>query len=248
MKDIKINWTKYFDHIFCIHYVNKDNINKHNYIVDELKRVDIYNSGIFDFIYQVDSQISNSMYEKCETSYDYNNVYNYKSLSGKCLTINHYIAINLGYTLGYNKILILEDDVSFLKDKNEIINVLEKYKDDNVESIKYEGSTKYLLNDALNFGAACYSLNKSGMEKMIKNIEGPHMNIIDQYFAKKESYVETFKCNTYYTINRLSIIDNVLDWKLVDNFICIQNFNKIYKEEFKDILNEYNNIRDMPDA
>ena len=55
-----INWNKYFDHIFCTIYVNNG---RYNSIVNELKRVGIIDSGIFDFIYLDDNMFTNDIFK-----------------------------------------------------------------------------------------------------------------------------------------------------------------------------------------
>ena len=240
-KNIKIKWSKYFDHIWCISYIDKDRIDRYNHLIDELKRVDIFDSGIFEFFYQVGTDISKSMYENAETSYEYNNIGSIKQDYAKCTTLNHYYAIYISYLLGHKKILILEDDPAFLNNKQEIIDILEKYKNDPAECIKYEG-TKPISDDMiLNYGAACYSLNQSGMEKIIKNTEGPHMNIIDQYFVKSNAIIEKIRYNDYITCERTTVVDHMLDWKPSEKFICLQNFKPYIINAFdKDVLSEYN--------
>ena len=48
-----IQWNKYFDKIYCIHYINA--IERMPRLLNELSRVGILNSGIFEWFYGYDS-------------------------------------------------------------------------------------------------------------------------------------------------------------------------------------------------
>ena len=118
---MKIDWNKYVDQIYCITFTGKRN----GEMYDELKRVDILDSGIyFEF-----ENIKTPLYEKLYRSFfgnqfegqgymkDYSYAYD--------VTIAHYYCMKHAEQHGYNRILILENDNVFLKNKSAISNILD---------------------------------------------------------------------------------------------------------------------------
>ena len=181
-----INWNKYFDHIFCIHYISEDRIERHNQLIKELKRVGIYDNKIFEFIYDIDNSFSNIIYNneyllkrfKC-LDYEKNSKYALR------VTINHLQALYISKLLGYNRILILEDDICFLKDLNKIEEILEN----NINSLKQYNLClyDYIDYDLMYVFADCYALNTDGINILIDNITNNYnkdIYVIDTYFTK----------------------------------------------------------------
>ena len=121
MEDVKIDWKKYVDKIYCITLAGKDK----EKLYSELRRVDILDSGIY---YETEF-IKSPIYEKlCNTSYNFItrkngliNEYNYIF----DITLNEYYFMKHAQTNNYNRILIIQDDCVFLKNKQDIINILE---------------------------------------------------------------------------------------------------------------------------
>ena len=187
-----IDWKKYFDHIFCIHYISKDRIDRHNKLIDELIRVGIYNSGIFSFIYDEDSLLTNTICNNfpvifCENAQQY----------AKRVTINHYKALSISNILNYKHILILEDDIVFLKDLQFIENMLIDSQNKDFDICKYDSIT-YTDNDLrVDVLATCYSVRNEGIKKLIKNIEHAPTYVIDMYFANKNNYIWILGNNKY---------------------------------------------------
>lgn len=105
-----IPWSKFFDHIYCIHStLYPDRISK---ISDELQRVGILNSGIFSWKISSGDFINHCNYD---LSYYYNpeeiNKNKFIDLTKNYVEIFEESIIN-----NYQKILVLEDDIYFLKD------------------------------------------------------------------------------------------------------------------------------------
>ena len=117
---MKIDWNKYVDQIYCITFYNRDKTLLYN----ELRRVDILDSGIF---YEFEN-ISTPFYKIL-----YNTLFGDKFKGNKILeysyrydcTMAHYYCMKHAQQNGYKKILILENDVVFLKNKKDIVEILE---------------------------------------------------------------------------------------------------------------------------
>ena len=111
-----VNWKKHFDCIFCIHYLPATN--KEARLTQELYRVGIGQSGILAMHYTVPSPYDKIIYENqndpvCCPSPTFVNI---------CLAVRKVLYI--ARQQHYKRILLLEDDVAFLKDANEIDRLL----------------------------------------------------------------------------------------------------------------------------
>ena len=95
-------------------------------------------------------------------------------------TFTHYITIKEAYELGYESIIIMEDDLSFLKDIDEIKKQLDTYYNTG-DIVLFDYISLSKLNSKVYFFTSCYRLNRNGMKYMIDNIED-HLYIIDNYF------------------------------------------------------------------
>lgn len=230
--DGKIDWNKYFDHIFCIHYISEDRIERHHQLINELKRVGIYDSGIFSFIYDENSIITNEIYENVR-----NNEYCSYDKYAKRVTINHYKAFNISKFCNYKKILILEDDICFLKDIQQIEYYLNQASNNDTDLIMYDYITYKMDNEnELNCFATCYQLNYNGIIKMIENIEYENMYVIDQYFSTLNNYIfyiGNYQQNVYFP-QQLSI-------SKCEKRLAIQRNNEAYQNGGINInYDEYN--------
>ena len=156
------------DKIYVVSYVKNENLRAN--IVYQL-----YYHGITDFefcyTYNVSENIINNP-----------NAINIKHFSA---SYAHYDLIKRSYELGYNRIMVFEDDVMFLKDKTEFNNTLNEALSlqDNIVFIDYKVEHKSFLEDvdiiwlALQSG---YIIDREGMEFYIQNFEkSPH--VIDHY-------------------------------------------------------------------
>ena len=97
-----IEWNKYFDHIYCIHY--KPHVERFEELNEELKRVRILDSGIFEYFY---SDVDKTKYK----------------IPANKVTIHHKRCILDALSNKYDRILILENDIRFLKD----LSIMKKY-------------------------------------------------------------------------------------------------------------------------
>lgn len=133
-EDVQIAWTKYFDRVFCIMLLD-DKKERLPRLEDELARVDLLGSPIFEWRYDVSIPLDKAITEYSEFEHIVKdgykkNIYNYARIMQESLL------------LGYKRILIIEDDVAFLKDKREIIRYLES-----LPSYPIVQMSKFSLND-----------------------------------------------------------------------------------------------------
>lgn len=224
-----MNYNYYFDKIYVISYIK--NYDKRERLKNELKRIGIKE---YEFIYSYDTTIINNP----------NNI-DYKKLS---VSFTHYDIIKKSYELNYNHILMIEDDVMFLKNVKEIHDLIE-YNESLGYDINYYDYQYRLTDDDDTkqiFLTSCYSLNRQGMMFFIKNFEHTPF-LIDGYMSV---YV-----NDYHTIpdatlcyldglGRVEIIEtNNTKINLSSKRICIQDGKfEIYNDEHGNICNldEYN--------
>ena len=115
--NVKIDWEKYFDRVFCLMLLDELQ-NRRPRLEKELERVGLLESPVFEWRYDVATPLDDAV-----TGYDglkhiekngyKKNIYNYARIMKESLL------------LGYKRILIIEDDIAFLKDKREIVKALE---------------------------------------------------------------------------------------------------------------------------
>ena len=119
-----INWKKYFDHIYCIHSTfYPERLEK---IKNELQRVNILDSGIFSW------KISSGDFVQYIKYNDVNYIYNPDDPNKNKLIdlCKNYAEIFEDTIINdYQKILILEDDIYFLKDLNLVKTILDNCPD-----------------------------------------------------------------------------------------------------------------------
>lgn len=204
-----IDWKKYFDHIYCIHYLPyKERYRK---CVDELTRVGIRESGIFSWKLTWDSPLFDKLYQVC----------NFAPSVG-CMKIGfaHYMCIKEAYELGFNHVLILENDNIFLKDVNKIEKILNDLPDDYdiclldkipAVSAKYEDAVKNATNESFididkkfYVLANCYALSRKGMEHVIKSQEKT-LAISDTYLRFNNFMPEEPGLKRYAAITTIAI-------------------------------------------
>lgn len=204
-----IDWKKYFDHIYCIHYLPyKERYRK---CVDELTRVGIRESGVFSWKLTWDTPLFDRLYQVCNAA-----------PSVGCMKIGfaHYMCIKEAYELGFNHVLILENDNIFLKDVNKIEKILNDLPDDYdiclldkipAVSAKYEDAVKNATNESFididkkfYVLANCYALSRKGMEHIIKSQEKT-LAISDTYLRFNNFMPEEPGLKRYAAITTIAI-------------------------------------------
>lgn len=191
----KLNWNR-FDHIFCIHFLPfKERMDR---LKNELRRVDLLDNDRFSFEFTVPSE-----YDKV--------IFNYTKNVGRnnLLTVNQlnlvlgtYKILMQSKIMDYERILIIEDDIAFLKNKKEIQNIIDKlpdeydiclfdkFKDKSITIDEYQSYIDDKINDCYSRykrlkSCGCYSLTKKCIEKFIKMYE-TFLMITDEYTSIAE--------------------------------------------------------------
>lgn len=176
-----IQWDKYFDHIFCVTYVNNG---RYHEISKELDRVGILKSGIFEFIYNVDYKYKDIMHNAIYSP-GLNDAWKY-------CTIQHLKIWNIIKEVGFKRVLILEDDIAFLKDLNKIEYAL--------ETTDYKDITLFhyiFLDTDIFYSTACYYVNYHGAEVLVDNFnKNEHFVVCDQLL-----FDQTYSAVTHTTSN-----------------------------------------------
>jgi len=169
----KIDWTKYVDEVCVISYVK--NAEKRKRLARELERVGIEK-------YEIRYSVDNKILDHLASDYNTNDILPYH----RYVTNTHYECIKEKHDLGCKSLLVLEDDVIFLKDlakiKTELDRMLEANAD--IAMLDYiEYDTSYVGEWARLYQlSSAYRLNRLGMEYIYKRIE-KQFATIDAYFG-----------------------------------------------------------------
>lgn len=204
-----IKWDKYFDHIYCVHFLPyKDRLAK---ITSELKRVGILDSGIFSWQYTWDTPFYDVL---SRTSIN-------KALSVgymKC-GLSQYYCHKEAYDLGYDRILVLEDDISFLKDLDKIQEILEATPED-YDLVLYDNTGRnpakyhqYREKNQINdffchydndmILASCYGASRNFMKHKIE-CEEKALNTNDKYMSYNLAMPENPKLKRAFAIDLIA--------------------------------------------
>jgi len=116
---MKIRWSDYFDRIYCLHYLGNDR--RLPMITREFDRVGIDKSGIFSFAHTSKDPWERYVEANCpRTTEDAEGNRGFVNLGLATARI-----LRESLALGYRRVLILEDDIRFLKDTSEIRETLD---------------------------------------------------------------------------------------------------------------------------
>ena len=110
-----IKWDEKFDAIYCISLA--DNISRRDDLKKELKRVGILDSNVFHWKITAKNELYKYIWSN--QSLKANRWWFHLIGSLNC-TLEHYAIYKESIALGYKHILILEDDIVFLKNIKEI--------------------------------------------------------------------------------------------------------------------------------
>ena len=221
-----IKWEKKFDAIYCISLA--DNISRRDDLKKELSRVGILNLNIFHWKITVKNELYKYIWNN--PSLKANKWWFHLTGTLNC-TLEHYAVYKECLALGYKRVLILEDDIVFLKDIKEIEKAIDNIPE-NYDILKFnsyfsgtEEEIQKVINDnkindyyfdyssLQQISAACYAVSSKAMIILSK-------------------YQETF----YQPSDAILNVQNTeIDSKLVRvstiKDICIQNFT--YKDDLK---------------
>lgn len=164
---MNIDWNKYFEKIYV--YSCAGNFDRREHLNSELSRI-----GCNNYEYFITC--------KDDLLVDVNHYHDLVPNKSIQITHGEYLIIKTAYELGYNNILLFEDDISFLKDVDEIYNQLEEFYQvkDQYNIYLFD----YLYLDTILFLSSALYLDRKGMEYMIYCIE--HFDMpVDCYFSLK---------------------------------------------------------------
>lgn len=235
-----IDWKKYADQIYCLTYTGQTP-NNYRRLKDELHRVDILDSGIY---YEFEN-ISTPIYEKIYKEIFHYDTYNY--LYAVDCAFGHYYCMKHAAQHNYNRIIIIECDCIFLKDKTLIEFILEE----SLKILNDDNNGMFVLN-AIDSIYPCNSLILPDAFSIniteTKNLYGAAFNIYsknarDTFIQKFENFeiVAPDKYNTIYDDGNINIYHNSVN-------ICIQqnwpsyavNSDILYNVDLEnDLVNEY---------
>lgn len=186
-------WSSKFDAIYLLHFIpSKDRLAP---AMNELKRVGITEHPKFVLDEAVLTKFDQIVYNNCNRSYG-----NELSVTQRRIldiSKRHYDVIKKSYESGHKRILIMEDDVCFLRDLDMINTYLENMPKDydiaildyrfyqKMDSVKQTVEEKYrkalsakvndYYMDVSDFeaihSAACYAINRTYMFHIIQNME-----------------------------------------------------------------------------
>lgn len=193
----KVKWTRHFDHVYCIHFTgNPDRLPE---ITAEFRRVGLLQSGIFDFVYNSPDPWEAKIVSTCP-------VISRERISNAAF-------VNLGLCTarilrealyrGFSRILILEDDIRFLKDLARLERTFAATPD-GFDIVQYDKFTPWNLSsenyrkmvagrrindfffdgdtDAL-FSGACFALTPKGMSALLDALESDGPRPVDGLFG-----------------------------------------------------------------
>lgn len=142
MKPLNIKFTDYFDKIYIINLVNRTE--RREFVENELKAIGIYdelvNSGKLEWVEAIrlplTQKVMDCMYLSGDVDFSYAD--KQQKLGQFMCTSEHYRVIKKSIYKGYNRILVLEDDICIMKNFAYIMKALEQAPDD-FKLLHFEG-------------------------------------------------------------------------------------------------------------
>lgn len=204
-----ILWKDYFDKIYCFHYLPQEK--KLGRLMQELTRVGIINSGIFEFRYTTPSKNDQDLCDAYKQKIPYLTV----GYVNEALELRRILTESIHFK--YSRILILEDDVAFLRDKSEIKSMLnkmpvdagliqfDKFINDGIPCEIYsellrekpEGDCYVEYKKDSFTSSACFALSQEGMKDLLALCDD-FLDAVDQYF-------KNMKCKKYLAVPNMCV-------------------------------------------
>ena len=179
----EIKWADEFDAIYCIHYLPQTR--KLPRLMSELERVGIAQSGVLKMRYTSASRYDGILFRyanemKCAINVGCIN-----------LGLEALHMLNEAISLGHKRILVLENDVAFLKNLDEISATLNAMPEDAdiwqmdnfvvpngeaqyqwLRDNRREGNRFFNASGAIFYSGACFALSRTGMKSMYDILSG----------------------------------------------------------------------------
>lgn len=187
-------WKNKFDRIYCLSYLPYKERRKT--IEPELERTGILSSGIFSYHYTFETPVDDILLKSDMFPFDRNNSRFKKNTLN--LALGHYSIMKEALGLDLKRILILEDDIRFLKDIREMNLIIENLPEDmditlfdkigiKTQENEFEMQRKHPINEyylymgsLVLWGCSCYSVNRRAMEHITASQERK-FNVADYY-------------------------------------------------------------------
>ena len=193
----KVKWAHHFDHVYCIHFTG--NPGRLPALTAEFERVGLLQSGIFDFVYNSPDPWEAKIVSACPVA--------------SRERVSNAAFVNLGLCTarilrealyrGFSRILILEDDIRFLKDLARLERTFAATPD-GFDIVQYDKFTPLDLSaedyrtmvagrrindfffdggtDML-FSGACFALTPKGMNALLDALESDGPRPVDGLFG-----------------------------------------------------------------
>ena len=240
-----IDFSKYVDHIFCINYLpnhKKDKISKTLNAIG----INTNDSKLFSFAYDIEHNIFKDVYtDMLEQSFKFyaeNICYPGCKLTKENNSYIFYVGLivykilKMSKYLNYERIIIFEDDILFLKDHNYLINAFDFlntqifdmcicqttfencWTGDKKLLIK-EGECQDLGNDMFLktneplgvYGASFVILTKTGIDKIIKYFEEYNLIVA---LDSLDPIRDKMNLETIFALKPLCIQEHMLEWSI----------------------------------
>ena len=224
----KIDWHKYADYIFCLHYLENNRLNEISKTLTNIN-INIFDTSFFSFSYDIEHCIFKEQYQNMkETSFYFFNKHAQFDGSDLKNTVHNYI-FYLGYNtyktlkitqyFNYDRIIIFEDDIIFLKDTDYIIKAMDFIKEQDFDICMcqttfvdaWHGIKSYLVNYKPNglFGGGFIILTNSGINKIVKYFEDNNLMVcIDAL----DTLRNVLNLNTLFALKPLCIQNDMINW------------------------------------
>jgi GR25 family glycosyltransferase involved in LPS biosynthesis len=191
-----------FDKTYIISYVH--NVNKRDRMAKKMKELDIDN---YDFIYGCDLNNLSNFIDVSYKGTDNDNRNEYYVHAISC-ALTHLTAIQLGYDLGANSILIMEDDILFYKDINFIKKCLNDYPQD-ADLIQFGYFDVYNRNFNQTFNKTFYTCGAQMYALCNRNIMNDYIKSQYNIFCSADNIDVLVSENNYniYLVNPQLCID-----------------------------------------
>lgn len=233
--NVTIQWEKYFDAIYCLSLA--DNIEKRSLLEKELSRVGILNSKIFRYKITVKNELYKYICSAPELNID---KYLQSNPQAFNTTLGHYEIMKECLAMGYKRVLILEDDVRFLKNIKEMYDILENIpeecdiclfdkfvpfsKEPYLNEIKTNKINTYFFNfeKIKLWSCGCYALSQNAMKTIVSKQVKKFVSA-DESTNKVNNDGVVVNDDNLYNLYRVSAIKN----------LCVQD--RRLKEQMKPI-------------
>ena len=236
-----INWSKYFDKIYCLHFIPYTERKK---LMDfQLKRVGILDSGIFEYSFTYGNQQEKKFKQYVKKIRP--QIENDKFISIPIL-YGHYKIIKKAKEQNLQHILILEDDARFLKDLDKIEQILSN-RPKNANVILYD---KFIIKSELNkqfkpinnyyntfeccCSTGCYSLDNIGIKYLLHKYETYPQTADGYFYAAKDC----LKGLTYCCSNKNLAVQ--ASFKKSNNVNLMQNTQLTFQMFYKYLNIDFN--------